>query len=164
MTFLLVIQICFSTHINVARIKFGLIKNRNMFMFEELTQETTSQGTPPPNELDVWCEVAGIKRGRIYGLRIESTVLLGRSNYRGSCSSSTKWVQRHEFEEMRNEIDQLREELANTNKAVERNNHLIKQLMNSLNFKLMPYTRDQIHEDEISDNDARDHDGEELDG
>nr|XP_027192712.1 uncharacterized protein LOC113787760 [Cicer arietinum] len=151
--------------------------------FKELTQETTSQGTPPPNELNVWCEVAGIKGGRVYGLRMESTVLLGRPNYRGSCSSSTKWVQRHEFEEMRNERDQLREELANTNRAVERNNHLIKQLVNSLNFKPMPYTRDQIHEDEISDNDdeigehgvgdfddeiadndARDHDGEELDG
>nr|XP_012574892.1 uncharacterized protein LOC101501454 [Cicer arietinum] len=151
--------------------------------FEELTQETTSQGTPPPNELDVWCEVAGIKRGRVYGLGMESTVLLGRPNYRGSCSSSTEWVQRHEFEEMRNERDQLREELANTNRAVERNNYLIKQLMNSLNFKPMPYTTDQIHEDgvsdndneigdhdagdfddEIADNDARDHDGEELDG
>nr|XP_027187314.1 uncharacterized protein LOC113785173 [Cicer arietinum] len=114
---------------------------------------------------------------------MESTVLLGRPNYRGSCSSSTEWVQRHEFEEIRNERDQLREELANTNKAVERNNYLIKQLMNSLNFKPMPYTTDQIHEDgvsdndneigdndagdfddEIADNDARDHDGEELDG
>uniref|UniRef100_A0A3Q7YGE4 Uncharacterized protein LOC101504946 n=1 Tax=Cicer arietinum TaxID=3827 RepID=A0A3Q7YGE4_CICAR len=139
--------------------------------FEELTQETTSQGTPPPNELDVWCEVAGIKRGRVYGLGMESTVLLGRPNYRGSCSSSTEWVQRHEFEEMRNERDQLREELANTNRAVEHNNHLIKQLMNNLNFKPMSYTRDfdigdhdaGDFDDEIGDNDVRYHDDEELD-
>nr|XP_004490349.1 uncharacterized protein LOC101492385 [Cicer arietinum] len=73
--------------------------------------------------------------------------------------------QRHEFKEMINERDQLREKLANTNRAIERNNHLLKQLMNSLNFKLMSYTRDQIHEDEIDDNNDEigDHDDGDFD-
>jgi len=46
-------------------------------------------------------------------------VLAGRLHYRDSSSSSTEWVQRHKLEEMRNERDQLWEELAKTNKVVE---------------------------------------------
>ncbi|AET04304.1 hypothetical protein MTR_8g087320 [Medicago truncatula] len=139
---------------------------------EELTQASSLQGTPPPKELDVWCEVAGINKGRVYGLGMESTVLVGkgRPNYRGSCSSSTEWVQRHELEEMRNERDQqrhefeemrkernqLRKELVNTNRAVEQNNQMLKQLMESLNFRHMSYTRDRVHDDdddEVGDDD-----------
>lgn len=138
---------------------------------EELTQASSLQGNPPPKELDVWCEVAGINKGRVYGLGMESTVLVGkgRPNYRGSCSLSTEWVQRnefeemrnerdqqrHEFEEMRKERDQLRKELAKTNRAVEQNNQMLKQLMESLNFRHMSHTRDRVHDDddEVGDDD-----------
>ncbi|XP_058745506.1 uncharacterized protein LOC131618258 [Vicia villosa] len=121
--------------------------------WEELIQESSQQGTPPPAQLDVWCDVAGIRKGRVYGLGMESTVITGKPTYRGSCSSSTESVQRHEFEEMRNERDQLREELANTNRVVEYNNQMLKQLMDSLNFQPKPYSRDQVHNDEVGDND-----------
>ncbi|CAJ2647879.1 unnamed protein product [Trifolium pratense] len=35
---------------------------------EELTQQASLQGTPPPKEIDVWIEVAGTRKGHIYGL------------------------------------------------------------------------------------------------
>jgi len=72
-----------------------------------LIQEASSQGMPLPNELEVWTDVVGVKKGQIYGFGMESSVLAGRPHYRGSGSSSTEWVQRHELEEMRNERDQL---------------------------------------------------------
>jgi len=60
----------------------------------------------------VWTDVAGVKKGQIYGLGMESSVQAEHPHYCGSGSSSTEWVQRHELEEMRNERDQLRKELA----------------------------------------------------
>ena len=72
-----------------------------------MIQEASSQGMPLPNELEVWTDVVGVKKGQIYGFGMESSVLAGRPHYRGSGSSSTEWVQRHELEEMRNERDQL---------------------------------------------------------
>ena len=86
-----------------------------------MIQEASSQGMPLPNELEVWTDVVGVKKGQIYGFGMESSVLAGRPHYRGSGSSSTEWVQRHELEEMRNERDQLRKELAKTNKVVDTN-------------------------------------------
>jgi copper oxidase (laccase) domain-containing protein len=90
-------------------------------------------------ELDVWNEVAGIKKLHIYiyGLGSESSLFASRRNYRGSSSSSTEWVQRHEFEEMKFERDELRD--------------MVKQLMESLKFQPKPYTRDQVHEDDVVD-------------
>ena len=81
-------------------------------MWDALAQEASSQGMPPPNQLEVWSDVAEVKKGQIYGLGMESSVQAGCPHYRGSGFSSTEWVQRHELEEMRNERDQLRKELA----------------------------------------------------
>ncbi|AES66843.1 hypothetical protein MTR_2g082390 [Medicago truncatula] len=61
-----------------------------------------------------------------------SSVLARRPNYHGSGSSSSEWVQRHELEQMRNERDQLQEELAKTNKVVEHQYQLIKQMMETM--------------------------------
>lgn len=36
--------------------------------WDALTQEASSQGMPPPNVLEVWTDVAGVKKGQIYGL------------------------------------------------------------------------------------------------
>jgi copper oxidase (laccase) domain-containing protein len=46
-------------------------------------------------------------------------------------------LQRHEFEELKLEWDELRD--------------TVKQLMESLNFQPKPYTRDQVHEDDVVD-------------
>lgn len=114
---------------------------------DDLTQEASLHGMPPPNPLKVWTDVAGVKKGRIYGLGMESSVLAGRSHYRGSGSCSTEWVQRHELEEMKNERDQLREELAKTNQAVEHQYQLIKQMMETMNFQLKQHSIDQANEE-----------------
>jgi hypothetical protein len=143
-----------------------------------LTQEASLQGNSPPKDLDVWCEVAGLRKGRVYGLGMESTVIAGRPYYRGSCSSSTEWVQRHEFvemrnerdqqkqefEEMRKERDQLIEKLANTNREVEYNSQMIKELMFRLNFQ--PNDEGSDHDDDASDNTdgASDNNDEDDDG
>lgn len=69
---------------------------------EDRTQRASEQNLPPPNELDVWRDVAGMKKGRIYGLGLESTVI--NKQYHGSCSSSSEWVRRSEFDQLRNTI------------------------------------------------------------
>jgi len=40
-------------------------------MWKELSQTSFTEGNPPPNELDVWREVARAKKGRIYGLGLD---------------------------------------------------------------------------------------------
>ncbi|WJX76784.1 hypothetical protein P8452_60163 [Trifolium repens] len=87
--------------------------------------------------IDVWTEVAGIRKGHIYGLGSESSLFASRQNYRGSSSSSTEWVQKHEFEKPKFERVELRD--------------MVKQLMKSLNFQPKSYTRDQVHEDDVVD-------------
>jgi len=121
-----------------------------------LTQEASSQGMPPPNELEVRTDVAGVKKGQIYDLGMESSVLAGRPYYRGSSSSSTEWMQRHELEEMRNERDQLRKELAKTNEAVEHQFQLIKQMMETMNFQPTHHSMDQANEDDQANDDGVD--------
>ncbi|KAK2422815.1 hypothetical protein QL285_033317 [Trifolium repens] len=112
---------------------YGNYKHR----WEELTQQASLEGNLPPKEIDVWTEVAGIRKGHIYGLGSESSLFASRRNYCGSSSSSTEWVQRHEFEEMMFERDELCD--------------MVKQLMERLNFQPKPYTIDQNHEDDVVD-------------
>ncbi|GAU47069.1 hypothetical protein TSUD_302710 [Trifolium subterraneum] len=127
----------------------------------ELTQEASSQGAPPPKEIDVWTEVAGIRKGHIYGLGSESSSYAGRRNYRGSDSASTEWVQSYEFEELKNEREETRikrEEMRRERDEMRRERdelrYMVKQLMESINFQPKPYTRDQVRErDVVDDND-----------
>ncbi|RYQ95801.1 hypothetical protein Ahy_B08g091159 [Arachis hypogaea] len=53
---------------------------------EQTTQKAFEEGSNAPNEMDVLCEIARVKKGRIYGLGIESTVIDKRPSYRGSSS------------------------------------------------------------------------------
>ncbi|XP_027903704.1 uncharacterized protein LOC114163597 [Vigna unguiculata] len=55
------------------------------------------QRIPPQNELDVWCDVAETKNGRIYGLGLESTMIGYKPYYRGLSSSSNGWIQSQEL-------------------------------------------------------------------
>ncbi|KAK2409554.1 ABC transporter D family member 2, chloroplastic [Trifolium repens] len=73
--------------------------------WEELTQQASLEGIPPPRKIYVWTEVAGIRKRFIYELKFE------------------------------------RDELHDT----------VKQLMVSLNFQPMPYTRDQVDDDDMVD-------------
>ncbi|KAK2443700.1 hypothetical protein QL285_014782 [Trifolium repens] len=55
---------------------YGKYKHR----WEELTQQASLEGNPPPKEIDVWTEVAGIRKGRVYGLGSESCLFASRRN------------------------------------------------------------------------------------
>ncbi|CAJ2666076.1 unnamed protein product [Trifolium pratense] len=55
-----------------------------------------------------------------------------------------KRVQRHEFKELKIEWEKMRRERDEVGDVV-------KQLMESLNFQPKPYTRDQVHEDDLAD-------------
>lgn len=58
---------------------------------------------------------------------------------------------------MRNERDQLRKELAKTNKAVEHQFQLIKQMMETMNFQPTHHSVDQANEvDQANDNEFDD--------
>ena len=57
-----------------------------MILFDEATQKASQDGTPPPTNLDVWHETAGVKKERIYSLGLEFTVIDGRPYCRGSGS------------------------------------------------------------------------------
>ncbi|RDX82182.1 hypothetical protein CR513_37057, partial [Mucuna pruriens] len=108
---------------------------------KQLTKRAFAQGNPPPSELDVWCDVARSKKGKVYGLGMESTVMSTSPCYRGSSSLSMEWVKRQEFDELTKEIEQVRNErdelqarVANTERLVEQNNALIRELMESMNM------------------------------
>ncbi|WJX62547.1 hypothetical protein P8452_47532 [Trifolium repens] len=126
---------------------YGKYKHR----WEELTQQASLEGTQPPNDIDVWTEVAGIRKGHIYGLGSESSSFVGRRNYRGSSSASTEWVQRHEFEELKLEREEMRIEREEMRKERDELRGMVKQLMKKFNFRPKSYTRDQVHEDDVVD-------------
>ncbi|WJX73038.1 hypothetical protein P8452_56863 [Trifolium repens] len=126
---------------------YGKYKHR----WEELTQQASLEGTQPPNDINVWTEVAGIRKGHIYGLGSESSSFVGRRNYRGSSSASTEWVQRHEFEELKLEREEMRIEREEMRKERDELRGMVKQLMKKFNFRPKSYTRDQVHEDDVAD-------------
>jgi len=70
-----------------------MVLTERIYKFEELTQNASAQGIPLPNELNIWCDVARTKNGRIYGLGMESIVIGGRHYYHDSSSSSNGWIQ-----------------------------------------------------------------------
>ena len=55
---------------------------------DEATQKASEDGTPRPTELDMRHETTRVKKGRIYGPGLESTVIDGRPYYCGSSSQS----------------------------------------------------------------------------
>ncbi|KAJ1375240.1 putative transposase, Ptta/En/Spm, plant [Sesbania bispinosa] len=102
--------------------------------WEQLTQQASEQGTLPPMEFDVWRDVAECKKGRIYGLGLESTVVCRRPYYQGSGSSSTEWVRREEFQELRKERDELLVKLQSHEKDIQMNNQMLRTMMEQVNL------------------------------
>ncbi|XP_020239661.1 uncharacterized protein LOC109818567 isoform X2 [Cajanus cajan] len=105
---------------------------------KQLTKRALAQGKPPPSESDVWCDVARSKKGKIYGLGMQPKIMALSPCYHGSSSSSTEWVKKQEFDELRKEMEEVRNErdklearFANTERLLEHNNALIRELMES---------------------------------
>ena len=61
-----------------------------------MTKRALAEGKPSPSELDVWCDVARSKKGKVYGLGMKSTVMATSPCYNCSSSSSREWVKKHE--------------------------------------------------------------------
>ena len=104
-----------------------------------MTESALAQGKPPPNELHVWSDVARSKKGKVYGLGVESTEVRGGPCHHGS-SSSMELVTKQEFDELRREMEEVRKErdvlktkVSNTERLIEENNALILQMMESIN-------------------------------
>jgi len=74
-----------------------------------LTESALVEGKPPPSELDVWSDVARSKKGKVYGLGVDSTTVRVGPCYPGS-SSSMEWITKQEFDELRREMEQIRKE------------------------------------------------------
>ncbi|MED6124670.1 hypothetical protein PIB30_061176 [Stylosanthes scabra] len=107
---------------------------------EELTQKAAEDGSGVPDEVDLWCDIAGVKKGRIHGLGIESTMIDKRSTCHGSGSQLFEWLQRSEHEELvkklQEENNYLKTRLEKTEKTIEINNHLVQEMMKMMNFQL----------------------------
>ncbi|MED6124495.1 hypothetical protein PIB30_059423 [Stylosanthes scabra] len=107
---------------------------------EKLTQKAIEDGSSVPDEVDLWCDIAGVKKGRIYGLGIESTVIDKRPGCRGSGSQSSEWLPRSKHEELVKKLQEenncLKTRLEKTEKAVEINNQLVQEMMKRMNFQI----------------------------
>ncbi|MED6223185.1 hypothetical protein PIB30_071491 [Stylosanthes scabra] len=104
---------------------------------EEATQKAYEDGSSAPDEIDLWCEIAGVRKGKIYGLGIESTTIDKRFN---CCNSNSQWLQRSEHEELVKKLEEensyLKTRLKKTEKTIEENNKLVQQMMKMMNFQV----------------------------
>lgn len=107
---------------------------------KQLTKRALAQGKPPPSESDVWCDVARSRKGKIYGLGMQPKIMAASPCYHGSYSSSAEWVKKQEFDELRKEMEEVRNErdklearFANTERLLKHNNALMRELMESMN-------------------------------
>ena len=95
----------------------------------------------PPDELQLWCKVVGINKGKVYGLGSESINAIGRQLYHDSTSSSVQ-VMKEEIEQLKNKLleveterDELRERMANNERQIEQNNKMLHLLMEKMDFQ-----------------------------
>ncbi|EHA8586631.1 hypothetical protein COCNU_scaffold000643G000020 [Cocos nucifera] len=110
-----------------------------------------NQQQPPPSKLNVWVNiVGGKKKGRIYGLGLESTVLIGPSYFYGQASSCSQWMQNQQLQEQvrkletewnswvevaERERDELKRRVEHNKKVLEANNKLLRELLAKINFQ-----------------------------
>ena len=130
---------------------------------DEANPKAPQDGTLPPTELDVWRETAKVKKGRIYGFGLESTVIDGRLYYHGSGSQSNAWLQRTKHEEllkkMAEEKNALLARLESNENQLQATNQLVQQMMQRMDFQptdFQPTIRDHTQDKGTSD------DGEEF--
>ena len=96
---------------------------------------------PPPDELQLWCKVVKINKGKVYGLGSESINAIGRQHYQDSTSSSVQ-VMKEEIQQLKNKLlvietkrDELRERMVNTERQIEQNNKMLHLLREKMNFQ-----------------------------
>ncbi|MED6147365.1 hypothetical protein PIB30_043423 [Stylosanthes scabra] len=87
--------------------------------------------------MDLWCDIAGVKKGRVYAFGIESTTIDKRS----SCHDfSSQWLQRLEHEELVKKLEEenncLKTKLEKAEHAIEENNKLVQEMMKMMKFQV----------------------------
>ncbi|WVY93074.1 hypothetical protein V8G54_032162 [Vigna mungo] len=74
-----------------------------------LTKNALAQGKPPPNELDVWSDVARSKKGKVYGLG-EKSAAVGGGQCPHASSSPMELIIKQEVDEQRKVMEEVRKE------------------------------------------------------
>ena len=108
----------------------------------------SSQHQTPPSELDVWIRtVCGKKKGRVYGLGLESTALMPTSKFPRQSSFPVQWLNSKEFQEqVRKQVeDEVKEVNARVQAAeqerdelrrrVEHNERMLQDILANINFQ-----------------------------
>ncbi|MED6193441.1 hypothetical protein PIB30_019556 [Stylosanthes scabra] len=102
---------------------------------EEAIQKATKDGSSAPDEMNLWCDIAGVKKGCEFG--INSTII----DKRFSCHDfSSQWLQTSEHEEL---VKKLGEKnnclrwLGKAEHAIEENNKLVQEMMKMMKFQVL---------------------------
>ena len=113
----------------------------------------SSQQQTPPSELDVWIHtVGGKKKGRVYGLGLESTALTGPSKFQGQSSSAFQWLNSEEFQEQvrkqvetevnarvqaaEQERDELRRRMDENERKLQHTQQMMQEILANIKFPL----------------------------
>jgi len=92
-------------------------------------------------ELQLWCKVARINKGKVYRLGSESTKAIERQFYQDSTSSSVQ-VMREEIEQLKNKLliveterDEPCDKVFNNERQIQQNNKMLHLLMKKMYFQ-----------------------------
>jgi len=82
-------------------------------------------------------------------------VIVGRPYYYGGSSSSNRWVQSQELDELRKDLevvkkerDELRTKVVNIEKLFQENNAMIRRWMDSINHQSMPPSFEETEDED----------------
>ncbi|RYR01723.1 hypothetical protein Ahy_B06g080584 isoform E [Arachis hypogaea] len=107
---------------------------------EQVIQKTSEEGSNAPDETDVWQEIAGSKKGKIYGLGLESTVVDKRLSFHGSNSQASEWLRVTEHKEimrkMQEENAYLKARLDKKERRLKLAEHLLRQMIKKKGFNI----------------------------
>ncbi|XLR26041.1 uncharacterized protein [Arachis hypogaea] len=110
---------------------------------EQVIQKTSEEGSNAPDETDVWQEIAGSKKGKIYGLGLESTVVDKRLSFHGSNSQASEWLRVTEHKEimrkMQEENAYLKARLDKKERRLKLAEHLLRQMIKKKGFNVGDY-------------------------
>lgn len=108
---------------------------------EQASSSASISGTSPPDELKVWCTVAGVNKGKVYGLGSESNKAIGKQFCYESNSSSVQALKdeiqqlKHTLQEVRSERDELLNTVLVTQQKVQKNDKLLLMVMEKMDLQ-----------------------------
>ena len=110
----------------------------------------------PLDELQLWCQVAGINKGKVYGLGSESTKAIKKHLYQESSSSSVH-AMRDEIEQLKSQLkavqterDDMQQRMLNNEREIQQNNKMLQMLMHKMDVQPSIWTTIHFVENFIS--------------